>query len=352
MAQEQPKPFRFNTRQRRYKVATVSYAAGQQLPSIRMPKTGFLNRIFLVLKGVMTLSSAGALQDLGPWNLLNRIQLNTNIGAAKTYDASGYGAYLVAATLERGFRPDRGGVGDTTPHPAVYSVPVASGANNWTMNYILPIACNAGMNFDMGLINLQSLQTEVNLDIFCGNPLDAATNATGFVGSIEVWIEYYEVPLPGSNVLLPPLALHRIQEETFPIANTGEQTYTVPKMGKLLQMIHLIRCNGTRSDAIDQLSVRFQRTDEPYRISKEYLRVLNRLQLGSDLPVGAYMLDLWHSSEDVGEGDLRDAIDSERIATLESNITITSGTTLGAGNNSNTIIRRLIQVLEPTQRVA
>ena len=345
MSRQAPKPFRFNTRQRIARVTSVAFAASQQLPSIRLPKVGFLNRIFVTISGAMTLSSAGALQDLGPWNLINRFKLNTNIGAATIFDTSGYGAYLMSGWSERSFLPDRAGIGNTTAHADVHAAPVASGANNWVLNYVIPVACNAGMNFDTGLINLQSVQTEVTLDIVCGAVLDAATNATGFVGNIEVWYEYYEVPAD-PQAQLPPLVLHRVLEEVYPITATGEQQYVIPKMGRLLGLFHLIRCNGARSDSIDQLSVRFNRTDEPYRIPKRVLRLRNRLQLGTDLPVGAYLLDLWHSSEDVGEGDLRDAIDSEAIATLESNITVTSGTTLGAGNNSNTVIRRLVQVLE------
>lgn len=344
-----PKPFRFNTRQRIAKVINVAFAAGQQLPSIRLPKVGFLNRIFITVTGSMTLSSAGALQDLGPWSLLNRIKVNTNIGAATIWDTSGYGAYLMSGWSERAFFPDRAGIGNTTPHALIHAAPVASGANNWKLSYVLPIAANAGMNFDSGLVNLQSIQTEVTLDIVCGQVLDAATNATAFAGSIDVYYEYFEVPVSTQEApaALPPLMLHRVLEEIYPINATGEQFYVVPKMGKLLGMYHLIRCNGARSDALDSFRIRFNRTDEPYNVSTSVLRMRNRLQLGVDLPVGAYLWDFWHSSEDVGEGDLRDHIDSEKISTLESIVTVTSGTTLGSGNNSNTIIRRIVQTLEP-----
>jgi hypothetical protein len=46
-------------------------------------------------------------------------------------------------------------------------------------------------------------------------------------------------------------------------------------------------------------------------------------------------------------GDLRDAIDTEAVTTIESTVTINSGANLGANNNFLDTIRRIIQPVQP-----
>lgn len=338
-------PFRLNTRQRIAKVGTIPFASGQRATGLEIPRVGFLNRIIVFLRGTMNAGAASALADLGPWQLINRLQVNVNIGSAQLIDLSGYGAYLFGSVLERAFAPDKAGIGATVPHIDNFSAPTANGNNVWNLCYILPIAANQGMNFDAGLINLQAQEVRCTLDLTFGTPADAITVVgTGFTGTAHIYYEYYELPPEG--VMFPPRMLHRILEEVQPITATGDQPYTVPRMGTMLQLIHLIRTNGARSDSIDEFRLHFNKTDNVYFSEKFERRMHNRLEWGIDLPVGAYGWDFWHSSEDVSEGDNRDTINTQKITTLESIVKITTGTVIGAGNNFLHSIRRIVQELE------
>lgn len=338
-------PFRSNTRQRLQPVSSVVYSAGQQATPVELPRVGMINRLFVQVRGTMTLSSAGALTDLGPFNLINRIKFNINIGSTTIVDLTGYGAFLVSAIQERSFRPDRAGTGDTVPHPDNYAAPVASGANTWVLSYIIPIAANQGANFDLGLLNLQAPEMRATVEITWGNPTDAATNATGFVGSAFISYEYYEIPDP-TIVKQPPLVLVRTLQETQSITQTGDTIYTLPRMGTLLQLGHVVRANGARSDGLDEFRIAFNKTDTILRYQRQILRLCNRLEYGSEYPVGVYMHDFWHSMGDVSTGDTRDAIDTEQLSTVESIVTVSSGTTLGSNNNFLDSIRKIVQVIQ------
>lgn len=340
-------PLRAGTRQRRHKVGSIPYEANASLPPLELPKVGLLNRLVVQFRGTPTLSSAGALNDLGPWNLLKRIKLNANIGSASIIDVSGYGGYLLQPFVEKeGYRPDLAGVGaGTTPNADIHAAPVAMGANNWVLTWVLPIAANNGRQFANGLINLQSPETQLTLELTTGAATDPATNVTGITGSFHVYYEYYEIPDP-AKFALPPLMLVRWLEETQAVGATGDQTYTLTRQGILLQLIHRLTLNGARSDSWDSLSLVFNRTDTPYLVERQWERVLQRMNYGLNPITGVMIHDLFHAEGDVSAGDTRDAIDLEELSTCESIVTVGSGATLGSNNNYLASIRRIAQFLE------
>jgi hypothetical protein len=338
-------PFRMGTRQRRAKVGTIAYAtssAGQPLP---LPRVGLLSAIILQFRGTVTLSGAGALADQGPWNLLSRIRVNSNIGSASLVDVSGYGGYLMQKWMARGWLPDNAGVGSTTVNADIHAAPVAMGANTWVLTWVIPISANRGTNFETGLINLQAPEVTVTVEPTFGALLDPATLVTATTGNLHVFYEYYEIPDPRA-FKLPPLTLVRTLEEQQAVAATGDNIYTVPRMGTLLQLVHCFRANGVRSDGYDSHSVKFNKTDTVYNDERQELRVFEKVMYSSPPVVGAIYRDFWNAYEDVSQGDTRDAIDSEQLTTLESIVTVSSGTALGANNNFLQSIRRILQILD------
>jgi hypothetical protein len=344
MAQQQLRPLRAGTRQRRAFVGSVAYAAASTLNPQELPRVGLLNRIFVQFRGTVTLSGAGALADQGPWNLIARIQVNANIGAAAIVDLSGYGAYIIQPWVEElGYRPDKGGVGDTAQNADINASPVAMGANTWVLSYFLPIAANTGSQFDTGLINLQAPETRVTVNITCGALLDPATLVTATTGNFFIYYDYYEIPDP-RVFALPPLALVRTLEETQAIAAVGDNIYTVPRQGVLLQLAHRVNLNGARSDLWDKHVLRFNKTDSVYNVDRQWERAWERVNYGLNPVTGVLYLDLWHAMQDVSAGDTRDAVDAEELSTLESIVTVNSGATIGTASLGS--IRRIVQMLE------
>jgi hypothetical protein len=342
MADER-KPFAMNTRKNIQYAGFLTFAAGQAV-SLLLPKVGYLSALYILFDGSLTLSGAGSLADSSPWALFNRISLSYNLAAAKVIDLTGYDAFLVSSKIEPCFRPDAAGIGATTPHATQFVAPVASGANTAKFGFKLPCAANGGDNFDAGLINLQAPEIQCSLDVLFGAVTDYAALATAGTGTAHVYVEYFEVPDP-RTVMQPPQILHRVVSDLIPVTATGDNVLPVVRQGTMLQMINTVRLNGARSESYDSHQLVFNKTTYPYRQDRRLLRFQNRMQNGFDWPTGVFDIDLWHSSSLYSAGGLRDAIDNEELANFDQIITVTSGATLGSGNNSIATVRRFLQVV-------
>jgi hypothetical protein len=344
-------PFRAGTRQRFAFVNSVAHSVGATLSPIELPRVGMLSRIILQFRGTVSFSATGTMADLGPWNLLSRVQVNANIGSASIVDLSGFGAFMLQPFIEEvGYRPDLSGMGtNAAPSTDIHAAGVAAGNNTWALSWILPIGANTGNQFDLGLVNLQAPETRVTVNLTTGALTDPATNLGSFTSANWfVYYEYYEIPDP-SKYALPPLALVRAIEETQAITGTGDTIYTVPRQGVLLQLIHRVTLNAARLDTPsgwDSVKIRFNKTDTVYNADRQPWRLIERARYGLQVLTGVYAWDFWHAAQDVAQGDTRDAIDSEELSTLESILTVNSGATLGSNNNFLSSIRRIVQILE------
>lgn len=337
-------PFRMGTRQRRAKVGSLAYGANQTVTQI-LNRVGYLARLVVQFRGTVTLSGAGALADLGPWSLLSRIRVSTNIGAATLVDVTGYGAFLAGRMQREGQDFSIGGLGTAAPSADIHAAPVAMGANTWALSWILPLSTSQGREFEAGLINLQSPETTVTVELQTGAVTDAATLVTGIVGNFHVYVEWYEVPQP-QRFAQPPLSIVRILEEKIPVlAQNAETTYVVPRMGVLLNAQSYVQLNSVRSDGFDYMSVRFNKTDNPYVQERQLSRILDRQQTMLPPITGHIGHDLYFADQRIGTGDGRDAVDTEELATIEFNYYV-SGALGGAGTNFVNIVRRIAQRLD------
>lgn len=346
MAEKQLLPFRSGTRQRNFKVGTIPYATSSQGTPLNIPQVGMLSRIVCQLRGTITYSAPGALSDQGPWNILSRLQLLTNIGAANIYDCSGYGAFTIMRTLVDGWSPELAGFGASlTPNADIHTFPLSGAAQAYVLTYEVPVGINDGGNFETGLINLQAPETRVQLVAQFGALLDPATLVTATTGNLHVYYEYYEIG-DLNTFALPPLALVRWLEENQSITAVGDNVYTVPRMGAVANLIHVITLNAARSDSIDSMAIKFNKTDQVYTRERQWARVEERRLYGVLPTVGVQYWDWFHAYGGVNKGDTRDTIDSEALTTLESIVTVSTAAVLGANNNNLKTIRRIFQVLE------
>lgn len=338
-------PFRSGTRQRQAKVGVIPWVTGSPGTPLELPRVGMLSRIICQLRGSITYSAPGALADLGPWNLLNRIRVNTNIGAASLVDLSGYGAYVAQRLYRMGWSPDMAGIGaGTTPNADVHVFPLSGAAQAFVLTWEFMIGANEGPNFEVGLINLQAPETRVTVEPVFGQLTDGSTLVTAITANLHVYYEYYEIGDP-SKYALPPLALVRTLEEQQAIGQTGDNIYTVPRQGTVLQLAHVVRLNALRSDSVDSIATKFNKTDTIYNQERQWARLDERRLYGLNPNTGVYYRDLFHAFSHVNMGDTRDAIDSEALTTMESIVSVTSGATLGSNNNFLQSIRRILQIL-------
>lgn len=349
-------PFRLGTRQRMQQFATVAIALGNQVTT-ELPRVGFLAGILLNVRATVTLSAGGALALGAPWNLLKRVKVSLNTGAASIFDCSGVGLYLVNDRMLRSaYDPTNSGL---------VSAPVANGANVWGFNLYIPISINDELQFGLGLINLQAPEVRCTIDItFATTGTDLSTNFSTVTGNVDMSYVYYEVPDP-RRVAFPPLVLHRILEERQAITAVGDQVYTFPRGGTVLQLLHLVTINGhyatpqaagagTGVGEVDGMRLILNKTDTLYNLPYRAWALWQALNKGMGAQIGGALTNAgiaWeHNFLDasigrIGEGDFRDTIDSESISTLESIVTVNSAAVLGAANYLDSI-RRIFQPLQ------
>ena len=343
------RPFRHNAPKRLRKVASVAFANNSALNSIKLPDIGYLNHMWIRITGTMTLSSGGALKNEGPFNIFKKIVVESNEGGTDIVNVSGYGLFLQNLIgLERGFAPNKAGVGDTTPHVDLYRAGVASGANTWVLWLCVPIALNQGLNRGVGVVNLQARELQMNLKITTEDGANVVTNFTSFAGTIDVYYGHFGVPqhfVNGQQVIeVPPLIRVRTVEQIDAITNVGQSlNIEIPHDGSLLSIIHEIVIDGARSDLIDGIKLVFNDDATPFDWDRGLLRMQARMHYGIELPVGVYVQDFFAASQHVNDGDTPDLIDTRGIALIQSRIAIGATAVLGSGNNFVRTIRRYEQ---------
>jgi hypothetical protein len=330
-------PFRYGSRRRIQRVGFIPFQENTVAAPLQLPNVGYLAGIFLTWKGAINGTGVSAKPN-APWDLIRRLRLNLNLGSASVVDASGYGLYLLS--LLNGADPTTSTFYTSSP-----------GSLRWTL--YIPVSANLGENFSTGLILLQDPQIRATVEVNW-NALSNVFNGTGLsaaAGSgVEVYYIYWEVPNL-EKVSQPPLVLHRIIQDTQPITQTGDNVYTVPRQGILLQLLHSLTLNGTYSFLWDKAAIRLNRVDTVAEVTPDTAGALHVLTVdvpfSSRPPAHVIPWDFFSASYKAGMGDLRDAIDTEAVTTTESVITISSSATLGSNNNFLDTIRRILQPVQP-----
>lgn len=345
-AQQQQKvmyPFRVATRQRRKQVKTAQSISGLGgAAQFTLDRVGMLNYLVIVLSATVTLSSGGAFATLGPWSLIDKVSVNLNLGNMTLVSISGWNLYQINKILFRGWAPDGGG--NFTQASQVYAAGVASGANVWKLPLIIPISANPGSEFDTGMVNLQA--PEVQVDVIVQLASAGATFVTNFstltAVTCTLYQQYFDLPRPGAPVRLPLGQIVRTVETTKAIAAVGELDYTVERQGQLLQFVSTFVANGSRSNGLDNVALIANINDRIYVLDPTITQLVNSFDYSAPNDTGVFALDLWHARESPSSGDRRDVLNTEVLTTLQWNPTVSSGTSLGSGNNYWTSARRVL----------
>lgn len=339
-ANAQLQPFRWNTRERIKKIGVIAYpTGGGDGIALTMPSIGMLTRLYLVFDGTLTFSSAGTYANYGIWGLIKRVKLQLNNAAQDLVDVSGFGLYLLNATSRKVNKVDDTAGLDTN----LYAAPTTTGTGRFVLE--VPVNQSEGMNFEAGMINLQApeVQCTLNLTFTAAPTTDIATNITAVTGNVAVYAKFFEVPDP-TRVMIPPVVLHKIVEQQQPISTVGDIIYTIPRAGKMSKLIQILNLNGARSDSYDGVKLRLQQSDTVDDREKLLVKMEHRLKYGTTLPTGVIVSDWSQGYAICEEGDARDWFDTERVTTTEAVVTVSSGATLGSGNNTLVNIREFLQI--------
>jgi hypothetical protein len=337
-------PFVNGTRKRIQPLGSYAITPGTPIPSIVLPQVGYLAGIILKIEGTITQTAAGTVSPFGHSALLNRVRVSANLGSAAIVDLSGPSLDKVQYWTA----PSAGSLRNT------YANAIA--ANPLSYGVYVPINANDRTLLQLGLINLQAEQIRVTLDV-----VPAAMNAFLTAGggtitpalTLYVSYVYWDVPNP-TRYQQPAPTIQRLLEDSFPITNTGDQIYVVPRLGTLAQMTEYFLFNGanatlsTNPPQINAARLRANKTDTWLQYDMRSKEIEEQsfynTASGSFMVPGAMTWDFFHSGQQTRNFGDRDLINTEKITTLESIVTVDPSVTI-TGLCTRTIVRRVFQAL-------
>lgn len=339
--QRQLFPFREHTRQKMNSVGTLTYSLGG-VQYLTLPKVGYLSKVYLRFNGVITSTTGGAdtitYAKFGPWSVFRDIQLDLNSGKQVLCKLSGYELFLRNSIGKKSARPDQQADAD------FYAAPTTGSAVAFRQTVMIPVAVSDGMNFQVGLINLQAPELQCNLTVAFANALtDIGTNIASLTGTVDVAYEYYEVPDP-TQVMQPPVVLHKLISQPQAVLSTGRNIVEIPRGGDLMRVIQVLELNGAKSDSYDSVECWLNKTQQIYKIDRWNLKYRERAYYGYNLPTGVAVWDFQNSWDHPEESDMRDVLDTEAVTTTEFYTNVTAGATLGSNNNFIHTVREFLQI--------
>lgn len=304
-----PSNFNGTTRRKIVQMPAMAKPTGGGLVSVALPKTGYVARIWLSIRGTIA-GSITAPNPLGLAAILRRVRVTLNSGL-DVYSTSGVGYHYL---LRQAF--DQSGIDPVAQSNARSAV--AAGAYNLDM--LIPLALN--FRDPLGLLLLQSESTLVTLSVDFEADSALATGITTHTCSVVPYLEIFAVP-PSATDQPPTNIVHQILEETQTVAATGQQTYVWPRGGVYLQLWHGLGFGVAGTDKFDRAQIRAAQSDFIQDTDTGYLDMEQRTLWGSARLAGTLPFDLYGTTA-LGIYDLmRDTIDTTRMTDISSVINAT-----------------------------
>src|SRR5437899_2078372 len=260
-----------------------AFSSGQPVSST-LPRAGYGSRVFVHVNGTMTITpgtGSASLSSTGPFSLLSRVGILVN-AATDILSLSGYGCMCLDKVL-----PDADGApaldtanpgfgGNRAYNAQLFQAGVASGANTWDFNLVLPIAIN--FQDPIGLLLLQSPETTAELRLtwnvegglntnWPNNPVTLVGNATSaFSGNAFVDVEFFEVPARPED--RPDIRfLHTLTESRMALTSAGDNFVPLPRGNTYLRLMHNVYANAALDTAdLSKLEITWNQTTKPYNI--------------------------------------------------------------------------------------
>lgn len=344
--------FTAETRQNKRNVGSVLLSSGGNQPFL-IPKTGFLQKLWLLANVDITVTLGGGTASLDPilgiWGMLNRITVSLG-GTKTTWNTSGYGAYMMDLIRSDGFVPTRSGLAVDPAHSArVYNAPNTTG----NVRFALPIPV-APNDEEMvgGFLNLYeavnaylTLQFPTSLySLVAGTgpflTTGAATVVAGATARFDVATETFE--LPQNPAAYPPQnMIHTVIEQVQPITGVGDTFIQHPISNIYMQILYQIVHNSVpNSMFVDGMKFTGRRSLVWYDQNNQYLLSDIRDRYNHDLDAGVFVNDFFYQGRS-NYGGFRDMIDGASVSELQTTITIGSGATIAGQNFARYIQRQL-----------
>jgi hypothetical protein len=327
-------------------IGSVDYAAGQT-KSLPLRKYGLVSGLLVHITADMTGSSA-VLNEEGLFSLIESLQVNIGISSANPVDLSGAALRDIQSLDHFGFSPDRGCVGATTPNPLFYSAPVANSVTNkWVFSFYVPIAMNSHKERHLGILPMFAKGFRADLVIRWASLASmVASGSITAITNLVCQVEQHFFEMPDFRTVAPPnfFVVKRVSTRQGKLL-AGDNLVDIPQEGQMLALMHTLRINGLRSDAILSHRLRVDGNDTFRHETLRGNRFRNRRSLGLDMNTGVVLQNFLDSEGEPFTGSARDTIDTGNIAAFESIIEVDPTVSLAANPSLNTIetMRILLQ---------
>ena len=307
--------FAQSTRQYKQELPSMTFKEGETI-SISLPKTRFLSKISLKVKGSFKVTHASktsyTASKFDKYKLMRQIRLSINNGF-NPYQIGGVELYLY--NLVNKFVP----LGDDNFGGDLLGKVVSSGGTANSVSYTLDLPITLNDRDPVGLIMLQNEQTVVTLSADCGYIKDMMTDTDITISDINITvtpvIETFSIPMiPDAVPDYSVIKLVNTQIEN--IVGAGDMIIKLP-VGLTYRKIMVYIGTDTSFTPIDHTKLGnfqlvFNQADTPYNISADHVVYENRKAFGGSLPAGCYVFDF--SSQGIANmGGGRDYIDTERL---------------------------------------
>ena len=342
-AQQRAQLFVQSTRQNRHMLPSQSLGE-YDTATITLPKNRLLSKVAFRVEMSVNVKHATKksidVDTFTPYKILRRVSLDLNNGFSPyvlngkelaMYSMVGMHPDIVVPqnVNERGFcfMPDM--VAST-----------AGTSNKIAFTCELPVALND--KEPVGLILLQSQETQVNLIIETATAGDIFENADGYTIALEsLKITPYTTTftVPNNANAFPDLsALKLVHARTEQFAGAGSNIVRLAT-GTIYRklIVYITDSDGnpmSDSDINGSIELVFNQADINYQIAPNVLATMNEAELGYPLPKGMYVFDFSSAGFISNYGNVRDLVDSEKLTefwlrfptTKAGNVTIVSET--------------------------
>jgi hypothetical protein len=354
--QSRLQPFEIGTDLRAEALASQSFATGGGKLSFKFNNSGLLAWARIQLTGTMTSATGSTYAALGPWNLINRVRLVTNMQNIVPIDLSGYELYLINCAMQLGWAPD------VPTDTRLFAAALSTAGSAWTLIWDVPISLNLGPQRRYGVLPLQDPTVQARLEITPGQITDAITGSGTSFASGTVQVTQYNWEVPNQQKYELPVGpgrqtIHYLLSKPFNLGSTGAQQLILNRDdARLLRIFFYALVNGAR-DPVNwtSFSLKYDVTNIPQTLQNYDLLVQMRRNTGLDWTGvggttaapqrgGAFLFDRWHASHLQGAGKFWDSLYIPSINQIEFDPTLRSGTTIASGDQMFLVTDELQQL--------
>ncbi len=316
--------------------------------TMAMRKVGFTMGLLVHLEMTATLGAGTpVLNEEGLYALIQRIQVVIGNNQAQPIDLNG--AALHSIQRELGFNNfggfDSPSTGKVVANSKFYSAPiVAASANVWKMTFYVPFSANFHTDRHLGALPTAARSFTANLQIDWAKDTDVVTGVTIAVTNSKATVESLVLDVPDFNAVdKPKFWIFARRSQTVGNVIAGDNKLEVPQGGILLHLGGIVKANGIRTDAVNEVGYVMAGNDQPRTQTLKFNQANYKARHNIDLPTGEFVYNLLEGYNEGFSGSYRDTIDTTKTGLLELlvNVDATADLSTNPAKNSITMIRTM-----------